>query len=272
MVSRSLAICGWMLILLSPLTAQVVFSRRVYKEQGRTYQQIWNWNPADNSLRQLTDSPRDHYLPSCSGSSIHFVSPEPWQQEAKEWIFDRNARSERLIGPAPLDADGAVGLGDERCNVVARAGPLEACGKAGELTVSRGGKQVGRLRVSPGPSATGGDFPIESLAWSPSGKWLLVATRGIDTNSTSPQYDFWVLEAASMKPTKAGSGNSEAWLPEHDVFFYTAPRDLAPLGGGSRRPHGVWVEHLMTFDPASAKTTAITSGVTNNLQPSVCHK
>jgi Tol biopolymer transport system component len=271
MSSRLLLISLLMLILLAPLSGQVVFSRRVYKEQGQSYQQIWNWNPADKSLRQLTDSPRNHYLPSCSGSSISFVSPEAWQENAKEWIFDRDTRSERIVGPAPLDAGAGVHVGDTRCDVRARAGPLEACGKTGEVTVSREGKQIGRLRVSPGPSAIGGDFPIESLAWSPSGKWLLVGTLGIDTSSSSPQSDFWVVDADSMKLTKAGSGNSGAWLPARDVFFYTSPRDLAPLGG-ARRPRGVWVEHLMTFDPASGKTTAITSGVTNNLQPSICGK
>jgi hypothetical protein len=268
MLSRLPLACA--LILLPPLTAQVVFSRRVYKTQGRTYQQIWNWNPADNSLRQLTDSPRDHYLPSCAGSSINFVSPEPWQEGAKEWTFDRNTRSERLIGPAPLDDDRGPFLGNG-CHVRAVAGPLEGCGKAGELTVSRGGKPIGRLSVSPGPSAAGGDFPIESMAWSPSGKWMLVGTLGIDTNSSSPQSDLWAVEAASMKLTKAGSGNAEAWLPARDVFFYTSPRDLAPLGG-SRKPRGVWVAHLMTFDPASGNRTAITSGVTNNLQPGICGK
>ena len=61
------------------------------------------------------------------------------------------------------------------------------------------------------------------------------------------------MEAASMKLTKAGSGNAEAWLPARDVFFYTSPRDLAPLGS-SRRPLGAWVRHLMTFDPAWGKT------------------
>jgi hypothetical protein len=86
----------------------------VYKEQGHSYQQIWNWNAADSSLRQLTDSPRDHYLPSCSGSSISFVSPEAWQENAKESILDRNTRTERMIGPAPLDDDPDVGPGDER--------------------------------------------------------------------------------------------------------------------------------------------------------------
>jgi hypothetical protein len=50
MFSRLPLFCGLLLILLPLLSGQVVFSRRVYKEQGRSYQQIWNWNPADNSV------------------------------------------------------------------------------------------------------------------------------------------------------------------------------------------------------------------------------
>ena len=69
-----------------------------------------------------------------------------------------------------------------------------------------------------------------------------------------------------MKLTKAASGNAAAWLPDRDELFYTSPRDMASLAG-ARRPRGVWVEHLMVFNPASGKTTAITSGITNNLQP-----
>ena len=84
-------------------------------------------------------------------------------------------RTERIIGPAPLDADRESAKGNG-CDVVARAGALEARAKAGELAVSRGGKQIGQLRVSAGPSAAGGGFPIESLAWSTSGQRLLVAT------------------------------------------------------------------------------------------------
>jgi len=253
---------GILLLLVSTLSGQVVFSRRVYREQGPSYQQVWNWNPAGNSLTQLTDSPRDHFLPVCSGRRILFVSPEPWQANASQWSFDRDTRNEQAIGPVPPEA-GQERAGIKGCNVSAVAGPLEACAKGGELSVSRGGKQTGHVLVG------NDDLPIESLSWSPSGKWLLVGTLGTETNSTSPQSDLFVLEAAAMKLIKAGSGNFEAWLPGRDEFFYTSPRDMAALGG-ARRPRGVWVEHLMVFDPASGKTTAITSGVTNNKQPRVC--
>ncbi len=142
---------------------------------------------------------------------------------------------------------------------------MQACAKHSELSISRGGKQTGNLRVS-------NDYcPIHSLAWSPSGKWLLVGTLGVDTNSTSPQSDLFVLDPVAMKLTKAGSGNAAAWLPDRDELFYTSPRDMVSLAG-ARRPRGVWVQHLRVFNPASGKITAITSGITNNLQPSVCRK
>jgi hypothetical protein len=264
MLSLSPGICVLILLLLPPLSGQVVFSRRVYKESGPSYQQIWNWNPSDNSLKQLTGSARNHFLPTCSGQRILFVSPEDWQSNAKLWGFDRNTREEKMVGPVPPEADRNPAAA-KGCDISAVAGPVQACAKHSELSISRSGKQAANLRVS-------NDYcPIQFLAWSPSGKWLLVGTLGADTNSTSPQSDLFVLDPAAMKLTKAASGNAATWLPDRDEFFYTSPRDMASLAG-ARRPRGVWVEHLMLFNPASGKTSAITSGVTNNLQPSVCRK
>ena len=240
------------------------FSRRVYQETGRTYQQLWNWNPADNALQQLTDSPRDHLQPSCSGNHIRFVSPVEWPPEGKLWSFDRATRKETLLGPLPPESNDTP-RALPGCDVSAVRGPLHACAKRGELTISRGGLKIGSLAVGTD------DLPIESLSWSPSGKWLLVATLGADTNSTSPQFDLFVLEISAMKLVKAASGNAAAWLPSRDRFFYTTPRDMANLPGG-RRPRGVWVEQLMLFDPQSGKSAAITSGLSNNVHPVVCGK
>ena len=264
MISLSPVTCGLILLLSPPLSGQVVFSRRVYQESGPSYQQIWNWNPSDNSLKQLTDSPRNHFQPSCSGQRILFVSPEEWQTNAKLWSFDRTTRDEKVVGSVPPEVDQNT-AGIKGCDVSAVSGPVQACAKHSELTISRGGNQTGTLRVS-------SDYcPIQSLAWSPSGKWLLVGTIGTETNSTSPQSDLFVLDPVTMKLTKAASGNAAAWLPDRDEFFYTSPRDMASLAG-ARRPRGVWVQHLMVYNPASGKTAAVTSGITNNLQPSVCRK
>uniref|UniRef100_Q01NT1 Translocation protein TolB n=1 Tax=Solibacter usitatus (strain Ellin6076) TaxID=234267 RepID=Q01NT1_SOLUE len=255
-----------LLLLLSafPLSAQVIFSRRIYQETGRTHQQLWNWNPADNTLRQLSDSPRDHLDPSCSGSGIHFVSPSESPLKDNLWNFDRAGSKETLLGPLPPDANDKTRT-LPGCDVSAVRGPLYACARRGELSITRGGVELGRL--APGTS----DLPIEALSWSPTGKWLLVGTLGVNTNSTSPQSDLFVVEVPAMKLVKAASGNAAAWLPSRDRFFYTTPREMANLPG-ARRPRGVWVEQLMLFDPQTGKSAAITSGLTNNVQPVVCGK
>jgi hypothetical protein len=46
------------LLFLSSASGEVIFSRRVYKEHGASYQQIWIWNPADGGLKALTHSLR----------------------------------------------------------------------------------------------------------------------------------------------------------------------------------------------------------------------
>ncbi|HEY1497474.1 MAG TPA: hypothetical protein VGF49_23110 [Candidatus Solibacter sp.] len=190
--------------------------------------------------------------------------PEEWPQPGKLWSFDRATRKETLIGPLPPESnDKPRAL--PNCDVSAVRGPLQACAKRGELSISRGAVELGRLAVG------SADLPIQSLSWSPSGKWLLVGTLGAETNSTSPQSDEFVVAIPAVKLVKAVSGNAAAWLPSRDRFFYTTPRDMANLPG-ARRPRGVWVEHLMLFDPESGKSTAITSGLSNNVQPVVCGK
>jgi hypothetical protein len=261
--ARIAELCGLVLLLFAPLSGQVVFSRRVYNEKGPSYQQIWNWNPSDGSMKQLTDSPRGHFLPVCAGQRILFASPEEWRDNAKRWSFDRTTRNEKLIGPVRREPDRRPAA--KSCDVSAVVGLLKACGKRGELSISRGGKQTVSIHIS------GEDFPIEFLAWSPSRTWLLAGTLGANTSSTSPQSDLFALDVASMKLIKAGSGNDETWLPARDEFLYTSPRDMASLAGG-HHPRKVWVEHLIVFNPASGKNTAITSGVTNNMQPRVCGK
>ena len=53
------------LLFVSSAFGEVIFSRRVYKEHGASYQQIWTWNPADGVLKALTHSssgPLQSYL------------------------------------------------------------------------------------------------------------------------------------------------------------------------------------------------------------------
>jgi hypothetical protein len=261
----------------SSLSGQVVFSRRVYNEQGPSYQQVWTWNPSNGELKALTHSLRDHYLPACTGGRITFVSPQKWEAGSKLWSFTPASGEERIIGqpPAPPDQETPPKNG---CGAFAKAGSLEACGKDEDLSLSRGGMPIGHFNIQTNecPIDTHGtigkcETPILSLEWSRDAKWLLVGELGLNTNSSAPQFDYYVIDPAAMKLTKVASASQDdiLWLPGREEVLYTTPRDLAPLPG-ARHVRSVWVQQLKLFDPGTGKTTAITSGVTNNLDASLC--
>jgi hypothetical protein len=96
---RLTAGCGLVLVCVQACAGQVIFSRRVYREHGRTYQQLWEWNPATGSLRALTHSARDHVWPVCKdgGKRIQFVSPEEYGINDQLWVFDRTTGAERML-------------------------------------------------------------------------------------------------------------------------------------------------------------------------------
>jgi hypothetical protein len=264
-----LAILILSLFLASALSGQVVFSRRVYQEHGRSYQQIWTWNPANGALTAVTHSPRNHYLPKCRNGKINYVSPEPWQENAQLWSFDLASGEERVIGPAPMPPDHET-TPKNGCLVFAKAGGLEACSEDDDLSVSRRGQVIGHFDSQHNcPIDDHGTMgrcgsPIESLEWSPGAKWLLI---GEVVNVK--EYDYYVVETATMKLSKVASASDILWLPGRDELLYITPEGLAPLPGAGRE-RNVWVQHLMLFDPATGKNTAITSGVTNDLDASLC--
>jgi len=269
-----------MLFLVSSLSAQVVFSRRVYQEHGTSYQQIWSWNPANGTLKALTQSPRNHYLPACRGGKITFVSPEKWGDNSKLWSFDPTTGEERMIGPAPEPPERPAAAPKNGCDQSAKAGALEACAKEEELSITRAGQPIGhfRIQVNDCTDANGGahgpcDTPILFLKWSPDSKWLLVGELGRETGSSAPQFDYYLVNSATMKLQKVASAEqySMIWLPGRDELLYTTPRDLASLPG-ARRERGVWVQQLMRFTPATGTSQAITSGVTNNLDAALCRQ
>jgi hypothetical protein len=108
--------------------------------------------------------------------------------------------------------------------------------------------------------------PPAPEAWSPDGRTLLAGTYG--GSSTSPQRDYFLVDLATQSWTRAMSGNNAVWLPGRNAILYSTPRDLAPLPPSGA--HSVWSAHLAVFDVATRKETVLTSGVTNNEQPSLC--
>jgi len=262
------------LLFISSASGEVIFSRRVYKEQGASYQQIWTWNPADGVLKALTHSPRDHYNPTCDGRIVRFTSPSP-DVNARLWSLNPATGEESFIGPAPEPKEKPASR-TPGCDQFAKRGELEACGNEETLAVSRSGRQIGRfqIQVNTCPIDNRGtigkcETPIRSLDWTEDGKWLLVGEEGLNDGSGQRQDDYYLVNLATMKLSTVASGETAFWLPGRDQIVYVTPQGLAPLPGAQRK-HNVWVQQLMFFDPIKGTPTAITSGLTNNVDPSWC--
>jgi Tol biopolymer transport system component len=204
---RPMIACWAMLYLAGWANAQVVLSRRVYAEHGRTWQQLWISDPGGTNFRQLTRSARDHSEPACSrdGKTIYFVSDEDaarslnvadgTESERELWSFDRRTGVEQKVWSTSEDE----GL---RLHAVAADGGVLISLKAGLFKVGRNPwhvDNVSGIALSPdglrvavmtaGPSlfitdsATGKSrLPVgnyDSAVWSPSGR-RLASTSGQD--------------------------------------------------------------------------------------------
>jgi hypothetical protein len=263
-------------LFVSSAFGEVIFSRRVYKEHGASYQQIWTWNPANGNLKALTHSPRDHYNPTCDGRIIKFTSPSPdITGDVRLWSLNPATGQESVIGPAP-EAKEEPGSRTRGCDQFAKLGELEACGNEETLVVSRSGEQIGRfqIQINTCPIDNQGaigkcETPIRSLNWTGDGKWLLVGEEGLNDGSGQRQDDYYLVNLATMKLSTVASAYTAFWLHGRDQILYVTPQDLAPLSGGHRK-RNVWVQQFMFFDPVKETLTAITSGFTNNVDPSWC--
>lgn len=264
------------LLFVSSAFGEVIFSRRVYKEHGASYQQVFIWNPADGVLKELTHSPRDHYRPTCDGGIVKFTSPSPdVTDDVKLWSLSPATGEEKVIGRAS-EPQGRPDSPSRNCDQFAKVGELEACGNEETLLVSRSGTQIGsfQIQVNNCPIDNHGtigkcETPIRSLDWTEDGKYLLIGEEGLNDGSGERQDDYYLVNLATMKLSTVASAYTAFWLPRRDQIVYVTPEGLAPLPG-QKRKHYVWVQQLMFFDPAKAMPTAITSGLANNVDPSWC--
>jgi hypothetical protein len=263
-----LLLCVLLMVSVAPevTSAQVTFSRRVYSENTRTYQQIWMWNPADGSLKAITKSERSHLSPECSadGKYIFFQSGVEFPSDTALWRFDRKSAEERKVAsakPAPVKPPAVPECADP---IWAQDKTRFACSHGQNVFLYEGKtkKLIGK------PLFTERRTPPSVIGWSPNRKWLLVTTQGESDNSTSRQSDFFVLDISRMAWIAAGSGNNALWVPARNEIVYSTPRELEPMTASSK--HQEWSAHLVVFDPATRRRTTITSGVTNNIQPAAC--
>jgi Tol biopolymer transport system component len=83
---------------LPALAADWIYSSRVYKEPGKSYQEIYELTSGGRRIA-LTATPRRHRDPVCSGNSIYFLSGD-WNEDwpNKElWTFDRKTSAEKPL-------------------------------------------------------------------------------------------------------------------------------------------------------------------------------
>jgi hypothetical protein len=267
-----------LLLFAASASAEVIFSRRVYKEHGVSYQQIWTWNPANGVLKALTNSPRDHYNPICANQTIQFTSPAPDAVgRVKLWRLNPVSGKESIIGAMPEPMEKPVSRTGS-CDHFAKMAELGACGSEETLVVSRSGKQIGRFQIEINTCPIGShgatgkcETPIRSLNWSKDGKWLLIGEEGLNDGSGRRQDDYYLVNTATMKLSTVASAYTAFWLPGRDEILYVTPPDLAFLPGDHRK-RNVWVQQIMFFDPVKGVPTAITSGITNNVDPHWCEK
>lgn len=130
-------------------------------------------------------------------------------------------------------------------------------------------KEIERIRFSEHDSR-GEPYanPPAPEAWSPDGRTLLAGTYGENGSSTNPQSDYFLVDVATRSWRRAMTGNNAVWLPGRNAIVYSTPRDLAPLPASGA--HSVWSAHLAIFDLAVRRETLLTSGVTNDEQPTLC--
>jgi hypothetical protein len=207
---------------------------------------------------------------------IRFTSPSPdVTNHVKLWNLNRVSGEESMIGPMPEPKE-ETSSRKRGCDQFAKLGDLEACGNEETLVVSRSGEQIGRfqIQVNTCPIDNHGNIgkcetPIRSLDWTEDGKWLLIGEEGLNDGSGQRQDDYYLVNLATMKLSTVASAYTAFWLPGRNQIVYITPQDLAFLPGGPRK-RNVWVQQLMFFDPVKGVPVAITSGLTNNVDPSWC--
>ena len=222
----------------------------------------------------------DHNNPVCSpdGMQIFFDAGS----DGSRWRFDRKSGVEQPMrdeaqrreiaasDTAKLQAPGC----DERTWAVSADGSRAACTANGEEVVivnlsTR--NEIDRIPFDQRYS-TGEPYPRWPLqsTWSPDGHMLLVGLYGEGSNSTVRKSDFFLLDLATKTWTRAMSGNHAVWLPDGETIVYETPREMVPLPPSGK--HRVWSVHLARFDVGKHTQARLTSGVTNNVQPTVCSR
>ncbi|HEX4347370.1 MAG TPA: hypothetical protein VHZ73_07340 [Vicinamibacterales bacterium] len=268
---------------------QVAFSRREYAATGTTYQQVWMLDVATGKIRQLTKSNRDHNLPECTadGKEVVFDAGDVLLNRHSAWSLNIGTGVEAQTTTSQkslFHRRDAIQIGGAQCEepVASADGKRVACVLNRDLEVLDAGTRAELQRLTfTGTDSTGapyavppggagpGRVPATDIRWARDGRQVLVGVYGENSGSTAHASDYFIADLAAKTWRKAMSGNDAIWLPDGKSILYTTMRDLTPLPAPASA-HSVWTQHLMSFDVASGKSTALTSGVTNDVSPALC--
>jgi Tol biopolymer transport system component len=204
---KAMAVCSILVLGARWLDAQMVLTRRVYAEHGRTFAQIWMADAGTLNFRQLTHSARDHSEPVCSrdGKLIYFVSDRDAERSRNSygdnhsdgrelWAYDRQTGHERLVWRTALD-DGLDVSG-----TIANGGVLVSVGA-----------QLRSLEHDPWVIDN-----VDESVLSPDGRRLaLIIAESYDKDGQSQNARLYIADAATGEAgTVVGEYDAPAWSPD----------------------------------------------------------
>jgi Tol biopolymer transport system component len=227
---RTVALSSILLLATSWLDAQVVLSRRVYAEHGRTWRQIWFASRGSMDFRQLTHSSRDHIEPLCSrdGKLIYFISDRDATRSINAylgsngrelWAFNRQTGQERLVWQTSND-DGL---------------DLNGTTAGGGILIRDGTELRSLLRhpwridkIDPSDNAA---------AVSPDGRALaVVIAKSLDQEGQSHDARLFIADTATgQSRVQLGKYEAPAWSPDGTRIAAIADDGLAILDVATRK-------------------------------------
>jgi len=228
---KTIAVC-WIFVLgLGCLDAQVVLSRRVYAEHGRTWRQLWIASTGSLDFRQLTHSARDHMEPFCSrdGKLIYFVSDRDGPRslnayagaiDRELWAFDRQTGQERLVWQTS-DEDGLHLNG-----TTADGGVLIRAGTELRSLLQRHPWHIDKI-----------DPADNAAAVSPDGRALAIVIAGsLDKDGQSHDAKLFMVDtAAGQSRVQVGKYEAPAWSPDGSRIAAIAGDRLAIVHVATRK-------------------------------------